>query len=335
MIVGVDDDFNPITDNSSPYDGSIDNIRAEAKSRSTYVVDRPDPWIITCESWIEAGKYIALPINPEQISFSMPLRVAHDDGYAGKYIYIWRRRRTKSMAGSMQISFNVSSANIIPQFDITTTQKENLAANYTGLTPFSEEQAADHRNGIAEYTLASVRGLYDKHVPLGVNNLYAMLALANTPRVRSSGTIVEYETGEFKQVQQQTTNQIVMCISTLVFPRLLLYGQFTPDGIQVSMSADNPSEFSMTFSMMVSKTTPKLGHDSWNNLVSSYKQNMYGAPRTAEWLMAHTGYSGAWPEEPAEGPTATYQETINKQVDFEDIDDDRFQSMTDDLGIAT
>lgn len=261
---------------SRPYDGSIDNVKAEAK-RTPYVVDRPDPWIITCESWLDKGRYIALPINPEQISFSLPLRVAHDDAYACKFIYIWRRRRTKSMAGQMQISFSVSSGNIIPQFDLSTAQKEQLAATYTGVTPFAEEQAADHTKGVSDYTLASVNGLYDKHVPIGVSNLYAMLALANTPRVRNSGVKTEERMGEPNtKVVEQTSNNIVICLSTLIFPRLLLYGQFTPDGIQISMNADNPAEFTMTFSIMVSKTSPTLGHGNWQSLIQGYKTNMYG-----------------------------------------------------------
>jgi hypothetical protein len=331
----VTDDFDVFQEGyaSTPYDGSVDNVKAEAK-KTPYVVDRPDPWIITCESWLARGRYIALPINPEQISFSLPLRVAHDDGYACKYIYIWRRRRSKSMTGSMQISFTVSSSNIIPQFDISTAEKESLAATYTGLTPFTEEQAADHTRGVSDYTLASVKGLYDKAVPLGVSNLYAMLALANVPRVRNDGTKTEDRLGIGKTKSiQQTTNHVVMCISTLVFPRLLLYGQFTPDGIQVSMSADNPAEFTMTFSLLVNKTNPTMGHDSWRSLVDSYKQNMYSGGRSVDWMMSTYGYSGAKPEAPQTGPTETYQETIDRPKEMTDEENRDIVQETDDLGI--
>jgi hypothetical protein len=306
----VDDDFNKIQ--TETLDSLFDHtVRKELPK--PYVVNRPDPWIISCESWLSQGQYIALPLNPESIAFSMPLRVAHDDGYACKYIYIWRRRRTNSMTGSMQISFTLSSGNILPQFDLSTDQKLKLAQQYTGLTPFSEEQAGDHTKSIPEYTLASVKGLYDTAVPIGVSNLYSLLALANTARVRNDGVVKATSMGaDNVKIKQQTENRLVVCISTLVFPKLLLYGQFTPDGIQFSVNADNPAEFSVTFSMLVSKTSPSLGHDSWRDLIESYKQNMYVPMRSVEWMMSQTGYKGAKPEVPPTGPTETYQETIER-----------------------
>ena len=246
---------------------------------NTVPVQRIDPWIITCESWFAAGKYIALPINPEQIEFSSGLRVAHDEGYNAKFIYIWRRRRNRSMNSVMTISFSLSSGNIVPQFDLSNNQKYDLAARYSGNVPPSVDMAADHRRGIAEYCQAPVHGIYDQAVPIGVSNLYALLALADERRIRVSG--------QTDDGVQQTSNRIIICLSTMIFPRLLLYGWFTPDGISFSMN--DPGEFTVNFSMLVTGSNPKLNFDGWQGLVDSYRQNMYNPTRTVDWASATMG----------------------------------------------
>lgn len=239
-----------------------------------------DPWIISCESWFSQGKYIALPLNPEQIDFSAPLRVAHDDGYNAKFVYIWRRRRSRSMNGSMTISFALNSSNIIPQFDLSNQQKYDLASRYQGNVPPEISMAGDHRKGISEFTQASVKGIYDSAVPIGVSNLYALLSLADEPRIRSLKPIDV----EDRLIGQQTSNRIIMAVSTLIFPRLLLYGWFTPDGISFSMNADNPAEFTVNFSMLVTGTNPRLGRESWQSLTESYRKNMYNSARAVDWM---------------------------------------------------
>lgn len=129
------------------------------------------------------------------------------------------------------------------------------------------------------YRNANVSGLYDRIVPLGVQNLYAMLALADERRIRTAYSAENKPTG-------QTANRIVMGISTLVFPRMLLYGWIAPEGISVSMSADNPSEFTISFTLIVTSTTPKIGYDGYQSLVSSYKNNMFTQSTTLDWMAA-------------------------------------------------
>jgi hypothetical protein len=80
-----------------------------------------------------------------------------------------------------------------------------------------------------------------------------------------------------------------MCISTMIFPRLLLYGWFSSDGISFSMNADNPAEFTVTFTLLVTSTFPTLGNNNWADLVSSYKSNMFEQPRTVDWASAKAG----------------------------------------------
>lgn len=250
-----------------------------------------DPWIISCESWMSAGKYIALTLNPEQIDFNVPLRVAKDAGNNCEYIYIWRRRRNRSMSSNMTMSFQLSSGNIFPQFNLSTAQAYELARQYTGNVPPSESMVADHRMGRREYSQSQVTGLYSSVVPIGVQNLYALLALANEKRIRSSGEIERFENKyeDPLKLKQQTANRIVMGISTLVFPRLMLYGWFSPDGISFSLNADNPGEFSVNFTLNVTNTTPHLGFDAWRQLTESYNKNMFSDSKTLDWMAGKLG----------------------------------------------
>lgn len=235
-----------------------------------------DPWIISCERWFQSGKYIALTLNPESLDFSLPLRVASETTHAAKFVYMWRRRRTNSVTGNFQLNFQLSSGNILPTFDLSTPDKVELAKRYTGAgagyNPPSASMAGDATKGDAMYQGTSVSGLYDKIVPLGVQNMYALLALANESRIRTTDS------------GGQTSNRIVMGLSTLIFPRMLIWGWFSPEGITVSMSAENPSEFTVSFTLIVTSTTPKIGYDGYQQLVSSYKSNMYGGGSTLGWM---------------------------------------------------
>jgi len=245
---------------------------------------RRNPWIITTERWFANGKFIALPLNPEAIEFNIPIRVAHETTHAAKYIYVWRRRSTKSVTQSFTVNFSISSGNIVPAFDLSTAEKLRLAKTYTGAgvqpLPPTTDLAADSTRGNTVYqqnqseTSIKVNGLYDKVVPIGVQNLYALLGLAE--EVESYQT----ESGGY------AGNRVIVGLNTLVFPQLLLYGDITPEGISFSMSADNPAEFTVSFSLLVQASTPALGYDSWQGLVNTYKNSMFSREQTLAWMQA-------------------------------------------------
>lgn len=240
-------------------------------------------WIITTERWFNAGKFIALPLNPEAVEFTLPIRVAHETTHAAKYVYVWRRRSTKNVINSFVVSFSISSGNILPAFDISTEEKLRAAKAFTGVSaqpiPPSPSYAADVTRGSRVYAQprdgggVKVNGLYDKIVPLGVQNLYALLGLVEDVNTYNTGNGV-------------SSNRVVVGMSTLLFPQLLLYGNITPDGITVSMSADNPAEFTVNFSLLVQSSYPKLGYDSWAQLTSTYKDTMFSNSQTLDWMQA-------------------------------------------------
>lgn len=238
-------------------------------------------WIITTENWFSQGKFIALPLNPEQIDFSIPLRVAHETTAGAKFVYVWRRRSTKNVTGSFTVNFNISSGNILPAFNLSNADKVRAALAYTGAgtqpIPPSPELAADATKGNRTYQQPAngggikVDGLYDKIVPLGVQNLYAMLGLVE-------------DVNTFRSENGTTSNRVIVGMSTLLFPQLLLYGNITPDGLTISMSADNPAEFTVGFSLLVQNSMPKLGYNSWIDLTNTYKNTLFSQQQTIDWM---------------------------------------------------
>lgn len=240
---------------------------------------RRNAWIITTENWFNKGKYIALPINPEQIDFNIPLRVAHDSTHAAKFVYIWRRRSTRSVMHSFNVNFNISSGNILPAFDISTEDAMRAAQSFTGASiPPSAAYAADATRGQRIYQQPAgggvkVNGLYDKIVPIGVQNLYALLGLVED--------VNAYDTGN-----GMSSNRVIVGMSTLAFPQLLLYGNIAPDGVTFSMSADNPAEFTCSFNLLVQSSHPGLGYDSWTQLVKTYKSCLFSRTQTLDWMNA-------------------------------------------------
>jgi hypothetical protein len=264
---------------------------------------RRNPWIITTERWFDNGKFIALPLNPEAVEFNIPIRVAHETTHAAKYIYVWRRRSTKNVMQSFTVNFVISSGNIVPAFDLSTSEKLALAKTYTGAgvqpLPPTTDLAGDATKGNTIYqqsqkdTSIKINGLYDKVVPLGVQNLYALLGLAE-------------EVESYKTASGVTAgNRVIVGLNTLVFPQLLLYGDITPEGISFNMSADNPAEFTMSFSLLVQSSVPSLGYDSWQGLVNTYKTSMFSREQTLAWMKAIINHNPNAGSSSTTGPSTT------------------------------
>lgn len=259
---------------------------AEQSNNQTDAIDvanqhvNRNAWIITTENWFSRGKFIALPLNPEQVDFSIPLRVAHETTAGAKFVYVWRRRTSQNVTGSFTVSFNISSGNILPAFNLSTAERVQAALAYTGagtqLIPPSVELAGDATRGQRVYrqpkgTDIKVAGLYDKIVPIGVQNLYALLGLVE-------------DVNSYTTEHGKTSNRVIVGMSTLLFPQLLLYGSITPDGLTISMSAENPAEFTVGFSLLVQDSMPKLGYNSWIGLTNTYKHALFSQQQTIDWM---------------------------------------------------
>lgn len=127
-------------------------------------------------------------------------------------------------------------------------------------------------------------GLYsdaNKHIPIGIQNLYAMFSLMDERRIRKTNETKE--SGEVGTAQSE--NRAMLIISTPAWPRLVCYGWFGEDGLKFSESADEPTSFNMDFSFIVTETEPRLGYGAWEQLANTYASEVNSATSTLDVAM--------------------------------------------------
>lgn len=235
---------------------------------------RNNAWIFSCESWMARNMYIILPVNPNEISFQMPLCVSNES-YRGAHVtYLWRDRGFKSLFDSPVVSFNVPSGNIMPSFSESYIAKAQLESDKQTpsadvLNPIpSGDQIRDARSGVyrnvakignSSDNVDNVPDLYRGDMPIGIQNVYAFHALAEERRIRT-----------LPGSTTRTDNRVVAVVSTLIFPRLVLYGFFSEEGIETEESSENPGEVNLKFSLVVTDTYPRLKYNNWSELNDFY-----------------------------------------------------------------
>jgi hypothetical protein len=281
------------------------------------------------------GAYIILPINPEQFSIDLPIRISNDQARALQVQYIWRdydRDGTSFVLPTLSLS--VPSGYIVPSFDpaaITETRKRASAKSQwlnpsngffdaAGAQQFADEYETTLKDGgylaripsqemtrdyigtglyrevgvelqpnplltdsavAAPGSSGNLPGLYteaNKHIPLGIQNLYAMFSLMDERRIRKTDEERESRTMN----GAQTENRAMLIVSTPAFPKLVCYGWFGEDGLKYSESADEPTSFNMDFSFIVTETEPALGYGQWESLAANYASEITSPATTLD-----------------------------------------------------
>ena len=248
--------------------------------------DRSNAWTITSDRWLAAGAYIILPINPESLEVSLKILSSEVAMKGNKFMTVQRWSRTDSVFEFPVIQFKFNSGNIQPVFNQSFKQKvwQYANANYStgfssvGVMKPSDNQVGDHIYGRYKTVkvssqLGAPQGLYggNSKIPVGVQNLYALLALMNDRWI-----IPRDEVG-FNGANQtfSVANRIIVNTNSLAFPNLTLYGLFEESGLQWSESADNFNNFETTFSLWVTDSNPSLTAPKLDAMVTAYKNGMY------------------------------------------------------------
>lgn len=247
--------------------------------------DRRNAWIFTCDRWADHGCYIVLPVNPETLSISMALRSREETTKRGKVVYVSRNQRNDSLFKSPEIQFTISSGNITPEFnrefiDASTKNSgqsfdQNAPAvdvrrisKYTAKKPGNLADMKDRITGTQFQSVASRPGmnipnLYSKLTPVGVQNLYAFLMLADE-----------------QKFYNDVPNKIRIHINSLLFPSMYLRCTFTEQGISWSESADDPGQFTMNFTLKVIGSSPKIGYKKLNEFFDLYTSALQDAQQS-------------------------------------------------------
>lgn len=248
--------------------------------------DRSNAWTITSDRWLAADAYIILPINPESLEVSLKILSSEVAMKGNKFMTVQRWSRTGSTFDFPIIQFKFNSGNIQPVFNQSFKQKVWQYANANFVTGFSsvgvmkpgDNQVGDHIYGRyktvkVSSALGAPTGLYggNTKIPVGVQNLYALLALMNDRWITTRA-----EPGFNGESQNfSVANRIIVNTNSLAFPNLTLYGLFEESGLQWSESADNFNNFETTFSLWVTDSNPSITTPNLDAMITAYKNGMY------------------------------------------------------------
>jgi len=269
---------------------------AQSITSSNNFETRYNPWVITCSRWHDLGFYIVLPINPADISWNIPLKIATEQTKHTTVSYIWRNNYINvSSDGSMlseesllqdfNITLAFNSADIAPRVTADTIKgwkngtDPNAANNYvidpdskaSDLITFNKYGAMDNPVAALQANHWDSLGYasdYDLTAPLGIQNFYRFLSLLDEPK-----TYVARNDNPktYQNAIPTRTNRITLVANTPAFPTLLLYGSIEPSGVSWEESVEHPNSFDVTFTMVVTEVAPRMGVRKFSDMLASYK----------------------------------------------------------------
>ncbi len=92
-------------------------IQVGSEKAQSFVEIQRRPFVLTCQQWIEEGRYIYCRVNPRSAVWTMPLRKADQLTMAGTVQHTWRQQLSvnrSSYFGEPEIAFTFQSGNIMP-----------------------------------------------------------------------------------------------------------------------------------------------------------------------------------------------------------------------------
>lgn len=253
-----------------------------------YGDNRDGAWVFTCDRWRDQSCYLALPVNPESLNIPHALRADQSQTKRGKIVYI---QREHSVLGStvfqpFDLQFQISSGNIIPtfkdsyKFDVRAASQAIAEAKADGNFGEALARESDFKKTYgfsrrlpgpgqhADYTAGkvfenidtkfashypNVPDLYQSDVPIGIQNLYAFIALADEQRY-----------------YRNSPNKIRVFINTLGFPAMMLTCAFGSE-LQWAESADSLGEVTMSFTLRVINTMPRFSYGQMHQFFYTYQ----------------------------------------------------------------
>jgi len=256
------------------------NIRGEiglqnlTQDPSTAANIQRQPFILTCQRWIQNGQYIIWHANPGEIQWQVPQRSAPQKVRVGEILHIWKDRFRGTYYDEPRLTINFQSGNIMPirqkplQPDNTTRQTVStiLPAGEKGTTgPYIPRFIGEEEPRLYQEAFVEVPGLRsdpsetEPMVPPGLDNFYAFLALVDEQKILPEGDI----------------NYVYWIYNSRIFPSITFTGLFTPDGANWTDSADNPNQInSWSATFTVYDSYPRL--NDYNGLVRFFQAAGFG-----------------------------------------------------------
>lgn len=190
------------------------------------------PWVLTCQSWIEQSRYLVARVNPSEVQWRLPQRAATQKTRAGEIMHVWRDRFRGTYYDEPQLTISFQSGNIMPiRRKPLVDDPDNPRRVYVGGAQAAIGAGASREvNKSQGYNTTPGRKPDPEEteppVPQGMQNFYEFLSLVDEQKILDTGDV----------------NYCYIMYNSRMFPNLTLAGLFTPDGVSWSDSADNPNQ---------------------------------------------------------------------------------------------
>lgn len=244
-------------DQSFENDSQLDRVRT--------------PWVMTCQKWIEEGRYIISAVNPKDVSWRMPQRSVIQKTRVGEIVHVWKDRFRGTFYDEPQIAINFQSGNIMPirQKPFVRGARES-------------KQFAEKRNANGEIVLEDASSLFfetnkidtsesEPRVPPGLFNFYEFLQLVDEQKILQE---IRGPDGDIEQAGGDI-NLVYIMYNSRMFPSITLAGLFTPDGVSWTDSSDSPNEVTnWSANFTIYDSYPRL-YDL-NTLTTFFKNQGFG-----------------------------------------------------------
>lgn len=239
------------------------------------------PWVLTCQKWIEEARYIIAAVNPKDVSWRMPQRSAVQKTRVGEILHIWKDKFRDTFYDEPQLTITFQSGNIMPirqkpyvtssakqtlgridsnpasglQRDITSAVSsaggDQLINDVAGAAETLNNRTGTRRGSTAPQfegnTVTRPKRENDPEetvqVPPGLNNFYEFVQLVDEQKILDNGEV----------------NFVYIIYNSRIFPSITLAGLFTPEGVSWTDSSDDPNQVnSWTSNFTVYDSFPKL-----------------------------------------------------------------------------
>lgn len=215
------------------------------------------PWIITCDSWVsgqDEGKgypqYIIMRPNPKKVRWSIPFRKSMAKTAGGFVTFSWRdATRGNTVFDEPILELTMQSGSLLPVLDLSGKVKEQIAASASRITPNSPGKSR------LEDSLRSKLVQNNFKNSHGLEVFYSFLRLFNVPQLKANGE----------------PNYIRIVMNTMLFPRLVVRGQFVPEeNLDWEESAEDPTSIEWTVKFVINKITPNIGIATFKEMLDTW-----------------------------------------------------------------
>jgi hypothetical protein len=114
--------------------------------------DRSNAWIFTCDRWADWDTYIQLPINPQTFEVNNPLRASQGESQNGRFMYVFRNPKSRSIFKPCNYTFEIPSGCILPGWSQEYIQAaQDAALKYGQLALIQDNNTRQRRkNGLTK-----------------------------------------------------------------------------------------------------------------------------------------------------------------------------------------